>query len=444
MTSTQSLLYAAASEVTIERVRTLVKQVGPEATTLEYKEQMSDTIAKGVAALANTYGGLLIVGVTDSRVVKGVKEKTIEAVAEHCAAKIEPPWAPEIIPVPLGQGSDLYALVLRIVPGHYPRPLLVDGVAYVRHQNTDHPADWQRLRDLFSEVGPGQQDLEWNIRRPDLPHRADGLQDEAVDFVLRSGLVQPVAREARWRPLSERSVVAFTEALNKSVLSRVLPKLGLGDAPSGGLNPFHRHGFNRARTVQLEWDCIPDGWPADTPRPVEATARLEMPGGYGDANPYLQITLDVVARRSLGVELMWEGLPDRLKAEWPKHWQVSPQQLGELIDALLATLSSTDVLGPLADLAGINAIAFTQPRVLHLVTARPMPQVLESSALRLIPDAGVSMGAHLLADPARDLAADDERHDQVRDWLVQIALDSGMVGMEQIVEHLDFGRPGTC
>jgi hypothetical protein len=73
-----------------------------------------------------------------------------------------------------------------------------------------------------------------------------------------------------------------------------------------------------------------------------------------------------------------------------------------------------------------------------------MPQVLESSALRLIPDAGVSMGAHLLADPARDLAADDERHDQVRDWLVQIALDSGMVGMEQIVEHLDFGRPGTC
>jgi hypothetical protein len=51
------LLYAAESDVTIERVRALVKQVGPEAPTIEYKEQMADSIARGVAALANTYGG---------------------------------------------------------------------------------------------------------------------------------------------------------------------------------------------------------------------------------------------------------------------------------------------------------------------------------------------------------------------------------------------------
>jgi hypothetical protein len=42
---------------------------------------------------------------------------------------------------------DLYVLVLRVVPGRHPRPLLVDGVADVQHQNTTHPADWQRLRD---------------------------------------------------------------------------------------------------------------------------------------------------------------------------------------------------------------------------------------------------------------------------------------------------------
>jgi len=54
-----------------------------------------DTIACGVAALGNTYGGLLLVGVTDDRIVRGVKEKTIETVADHCAAKIEPPWVPD-------------------------------------------------------------------------------------------------------------------------------------------------------------------------------------------------------------------------------------------------------------------------------------------------------------------------------------------------------------
>jgi hypothetical protein len=44
---------------------------------------MCDTIARGVAALGNTCGGLLMVGVTDGRIVRGVKEKTIEPAAGH-------------------------------------------------------------------------------------------------------------------------------------------------------------------------------------------------------------------------------------------------------------------------------------------------------------------------------------------------------------------------
>ena len=127
VTSAQSLLYAAAPDVTIERVRALVRQVGAESPTIEYKEQMCDTIARGVAALGNTYGGLLLASVTDDRIVRGVKEKTIESVADHCAAKIEPPWVPEIIAVPLGQGSDLYVLVLRVVPGHHLGPCWATG-----------------------------------------------------------------------------------------------------------------------------------------------------------------------------------------------------------------------------------------------------------------------------------------------------------------------------
>lgn len=186
MTSAQSLLDAAASDVTIERVRALVRQVGAESPTIEYKEQMCDTIARGVAALGNTYSGPLVAGVTDDRILRGVKEKTIESAADHCAAKIEPPWVPEIIAVPLGEGSDLYVLVLRVVPGHHPGPLLVDGVAYVRHQNTTHPADWQRLHDLFAESAAVRQDDLWDLHAPDLPRgdeadfpRAcgDGLED---------------------------------------------------------------------------------------------------------------------------------------------------------------------------------------------------------------------------------------------------------------------------
>jgi len=35
---------------------------------------MTDTIARGVAALGNTYAGLLLVGVSDDRVVRGQGE----------------------------------------------------------------------------------------------------------------------------------------------------------------------------------------------------------------------------------------------------------------------------------------------------------------------------------------------------------------------------------
>jgi len=216
--------------------------VGAESPTIEYKEQMCDTIARGVAALGNTYGGLLLVGVTDDRIVRGVKDKTIEPAADHCAAKIEPPWVPEIIAVPLSQSSDLYVLVLRVAPGHHPRPLLAGGVAYIRHQNTTHPADWQRLRDLFAESAADRQDDLRDLHAPDLPRGFDGAADGTVDFVARSGLNVTVTRDARWRPLAERTVTAFTDALNRSPLNAVLMRLAAGGAPAGGMNPFHRQG----------------------------------------------------------------------------------------------------------------------------------------------------------------------------------------------------------
>ena len=144
--------------------------------------------------------------------------------------------------MPLGQGSDLYVLVLRVVPGHYPRALLVDGVAYIRHQNTTHPADRQRLHDLFAESAAVRQDDLWDLHAPDLPRRSDGASDGTVDFVLRSGLNVTVTRDAQWRPLAERTVTAFADALNRSPLNAMLMRLAVGGAPAGGMNPFHRQG----------------------------------------------------------------------------------------------------------------------------------------------------------------------------------------------------------
>jgi len=57
VTSAQSLLYAAASDVTIERVRALVWQVGAESPTIEYKEQGDYSfIAFWISPLRNSDG----------------------------------------------------------------------------------------------------------------------------------------------------------------------------------------------------------------------------------------------------------------------------------------------------------------------------------------------------------------------------------------------------
>jgi predicted HTH transcriptional regulator len=44
----------------------------PESTPVEYKEKLAESVAQGVAALGNTYGGIMLIGVTDDRRIVGV------------------------------------------------------------------------------------------------------------------------------------------------------------------------------------------------------------------------------------------------------------------------------------------------------------------------------------------------------------------------------------
>lgn len=430
MAAIHPLIHAHPSDVTIERIRTLV-QVGPESPVVEYKEKFVKTIARGVAALANTYGGLLLIGVTDDQKLLGVTEKTSESVAEHCRSKIEPPYVPEILPVALDQDADRYVLVLRVVPGTYPRPLLVDGVAWVRHHNTTHPADWGRLRDIFIEgSGEPHQEGAWNIVAPQLPRAAGGAIDETVDLVLRSGLTVAMTSHAMWRPLPESTVAAYINTLNNSPLAQALADHVISDVGGASINRYRHKGVNRSRSVRLEWSGSPSGWPSDAQPPVEACASLEVPGAYGTPGTRLHAEIDVIIRFS--------AIADPARQPPAPTWRITAKQLHELIDAMLATLTTKEVAEALAELADVDPMAMPQPRVMHLVTARPVTEVLDTTGLRAIPDAGTSRGAHLRADPARDLATSDDRSAQAKDWLTQIALDAGLLGTQQrVLDRLD-------
>lgn len=64
-----------------------------------------------------------------------------------------------------------------------------------------------------------------------------------------------------------------------------------------------------------------------------------------------------------------------------------------------------------------------------------MPDLLPAE-LPPIRDGGVSHGAHMLADPALDLSEPSERAEQVDRWLIQMAADAGLLGMEQLVSKM--------
>lgn len=167
MTSTASLFACRADDVTLERVRDLVAVGQPESLTLEYKESYAQKIPDSVAAMANSYGGLILVGVTERNVpdrITGVPEPTIVQIVNACHQKLEPPWEPEIIPVALPGTDGLMVLVVRVDPAKAPRPLLIGGAAPIRLHGRNAVADLPRLTQLVNETAP--QTVATGVRLP--------------------------------------------------------------------------------------------------------------------------------------------------------------------------------------------------------------------------------------------------------------------------------------
>jgi hypothetical protein len=107
-----------------------------------------------------------------------------------------------------------------------------------------------------------------------------------------------------------------------------------------------------------------------------------------------------------------------------------------LLDALAATLTSPAATGP---------ITVRQPRVLHVVSGPPLPDLFPTG-LFVIRNGGVSHGTHMLADPPLDLADPGDRAGQADRWLILMAADAGLLGMEQLVSKMrcSAGRLPAC
>jgi hypothetical protein len=144
-----------------------------ESLTFEVKEKLNKgNIADAVAALSNSDGGVVLVGVKDKdttgedRIV-GVPKSEHDAVASNLHALI-PEAMPEIIPVAI-PGGDRLVLVLRVDADAVPHPVTVSGKVLFRIPGHSVPTDRRRILDLAArdQAAPGTEHAKMDVgRRP--------------------------------------------------------------------------------------------------------------------------------------------------------------------------------------------------------------------------------------------------------------------------------------
>jgi len=153
-----SLFTKDIGRVAWEDVEAFLNQGFSENERIDYKRDFSDSFAKTVVAMANTYGGHILVGVGEKPdktpgATNGVSPKHVSGgtIATHCYNSIQPLYLPRSQPVRVPK-SDNIIIVVRVEPDLPQRPLfhIVEGVL-IRQSDQNRPADLDTLRRLLGE-----------------------------------------------------------------------------------------------------------------------------------------------------------------------------------------------------------------------------------------------------------------------------------------------------
>jgi predicted HTH transcriptional regulator len=129
----------------------------PESTTLDYKRDIPAELDRTVAAMANTSGGLILIGVDEDRTttkptlplvglptVRGLPER----ITNLCIANLAPPLVPEIAMVEEAAGAAA-VIVVRVPQSHQaPHAVSRNTKVYLRRGGTNSPEVMATLDEL--------------------------------------------------------------------------------------------------------------------------------------------------------------------------------------------------------------------------------------------------------------------------------------------------------
>ncbi|MDX6225659.1 MAG: ATP-dependent helicase RecG, partial [Frankiales bacterium] len=159
-----SLYLADLATVTTAQVRQFLsdlihEQLLTENLTVELKARRSGyNVAEAVCALANTEGGLVLVGVDESAApaMDGVPPPERDAIVRQLTATLEPAYLPEITTV-VSDDPSRAVIVIRVNPDDVPAPpILCRGRAYLRQPGQTSRARLDQLLGLVRRGAAGQ------------------------------------------------------------------------------------------------------------------------------------------------------------------------------------------------------------------------------------------------------------------------------------------------
>jgi hypothetical protein len=230
--SVSELLPRPFSELTVGDVPTILEAVGEERESLffERKQQVtSASLAKSCSAFANTFGGLLLVGIadeTDQLVgVEPVAEPQVwvkDVLRGHVLPL--PPFRARSLPI-----DDEHGLVLVLVEESSSTPHLItrQGAIYVRNPGSSDPVpiqDQRRLLDLFER---GERSRARAVERAGGLATRAGLPSAFPQFGVETFVLVPTGTSSEF----ERALLLDD------------PKLELLQAPLGGPRENRRNDF---------------------------------------------------------------------------------------------------------------------------------------------------------------------------------------------------------
>ncbi|MFC8247404.1 AlbA family DNA-binding domain-containing protein [Streptomyces chartreusis] len=183
------LFHVASPEVTLDLVQDFINLKIREGLTVEYK-RAGDKPIEAVAALANTYGGLLFVGVDEAAEkgvpsdIRGVPLGAKEKLVNQMGTGFDPPWSPEVIEVPCNEQGDKVVLVVRIDRATVPRPIVLNGTIFVRLDARNEKANRQMMRMLLddpsSQPEPRPSSVTRRLNVHESPFRVEAADPDVV------------------------------------------------------------------------------------------------------------------------------------------------------------------------------------------------------------------------------------------------------------------------